>query len=249
MAYDPSLKSAPGGGERGPFLNYFFAENSLQNVGVFLGKRMRRRIFEYFLQSIQPAPDMRVVDLGPTPYMSAADLSPSSAQTPNTNYFEFYYPYKTQITAASIEDVKFLEAVFPGVKTLRIPRGPFPFKDNQFDVVFCSAVLEHVGDRDAQRAFVRECVRIARAFFITTPNRWFPVEAHTFLPLLHWLPQKWHQALLRGLKQPFLADINNLNLLSSRSARALFPAESNVRVKNFYLFGFPQNIVLWGKKT
>ena len=25
--------------------------------------------------------------------------------------------------------------------------------------------------------------------FVTTPNRWFPIEVHTRLPLVHWLPE------------------------------------------------------------
>ena len=24
--------------------------------------------------------------------------------------------------------------------------------------------------------------------FVTTPNRWFPLEVHTLLPFVHWLP-------------------------------------------------------------
>ena len=29
---------------------------------------------------------------------------------------------------------------------------------------------------------------MGRRVFVTTPNRWFPVELHTRLPLVHWLP-------------------------------------------------------------
>ena len=35
---------------------------------------------------------------------------------------------------------------------------------------------------------MREAVRVGRRVFLTTPNRWFPVEVHTRLPLVHWLP-------------------------------------------------------------
>ena len=63
---------------------------------------------------------------------------------------------------------------------------------------------------------------MADRFYITTPNRWFPVELHTFLPLLHWLPQHWHQAILRRLGKAFWADTANLNLVSARELRACF---------------------------
>jgi hypothetical protein len=50
-------------------------------------------------------------------------------------------------------------------------------------------VIEHVGGEERQRAFVAEALRVAHRVFITTPNRWFPVELHTRLPLVHWLPE------------------------------------------------------------
>jgi hypothetical protein len=50
-------------------------------------------------------------------------------------------------------------------------------------------VIEHVGGEEQQKAFVREAVRVAGRVFVTTPNRWFPLEVHTRLPLVHWLPE------------------------------------------------------------
>ena len=54
-------------------------------------------------------------------------------------------------------------------------------------------MLEHVGDPGPQETFVREMVRVADGFFIVVPNRWFPLELHTLLPVLHWLPRRWHR--------------------------------------------------------
>ncbi len=59
-----------------------------------------------------------------------------------------------------------------------------------FDVVFSNAVIEHVGDRERQEALVREALRVGRRVFVTTPNRWFPIEVHTRLPFVHWLPDE-----------------------------------------------------------
>jgi len=90
-------------------------------------------------------------------------------------------------------------------------------------VVHSSAVIEHVGSLASQCAFVAECCRVARrAVFITTPNRWFPVEFHTVLPLVHWLPKEIFRALMRRTGRGFFADERNLNLMTGakRSARA-----------------------------
>jgi ubiquinone/menaquinone biosynthesis C-methylase UbiE len=97
-----------------------------------------------------------------------------------------------------------------------------PFADRSFDLVHSSAVLEHVGSRAAQRDFLRELLRVARrAVFVTTPNRWFPVEFHSVLPLVHWLPPPAFRAILRRLGHDELADERNLNLLGARDLAAL----------------------------
>ena len=54
-----------------------------------------------------------------------------------------------------------------------------PFVDDAFDLVVSNAVIEHVGDEPDQQAFVAEHVRVGRHWAMTTPNRWFPIEAHT----------------------------------------------------------------------
>ena len=66
--------------------------------------------------------------------------------------------------------------------------------------------------------------------FLTTPNRRFPVEVHTALPLVHWLPDRAAHRVYDLLGKEFAKD---LDLLSSRSLEALFPGR--VRVVNLGL--------------
>jgi hypothetical protein len=61
-----------------------------------------------------------------------------------------------------------------------------PFADAAFDLVYANAVIEHVGDRDDQIRFARELARVGVAWVITTPNRWFPIEAHYHTFFTHW---------------------------------------------------------------
>jgi hypothetical protein len=65
-----------------------------------------------------------------------------------------------------------------------------PFRNDAVDLIVSNAVIEHVGDERDQKQFVEEHLRVAEVSFITTPNRWFPVESHTLVPLLHW-SAKW----------------------------------------------------------
>jgi len=64
-----------------------------------------------------------------------------------------------------------------------------PFRDGAFDIVFSNSVIEHVGDAESQRRFAREAMRVGRAYWVQTPNRWFPVEQHLLTPFVHWLPR------------------------------------------------------------
>ena len=62
-------------------------------------------------------------------------------------------------------------------------------------------------------------------------NRWFPVEHHTGVPLLHYLPPSLYRRLFRCTVLEYWSHEANLNLLTGSSLRALFPAEYPVEVK------------------
>ena len=103
--------------------------------------------------------------------------------------------------------------------------------------------------------FLSEAWRIARkGIFVTTPNRWFPVEFHTVLPLLHWLPPRLYRSLLARLGREFFACENHLNLLSRRDLAQL-AAEvgiAGVNIANIgsvALCGWPTNLLLSARKS
>ena len=75
-------------------------------------------------------------------------------------------------------------------RTSRATRCELPFADGAFDVGFSNAVIEHVGGRERQRRSSPRRSASRRRVFVTTPNRWFPVELHTRLPFVHWLPER-----------------------------------------------------------
>lgn len=63
-----------------------------------------------------------------------------------------------------------------------------PFGRAAFDLVYSNAVIEHVGGEEEQRRFLAEHDRVGRHWITTTPNRWFPVEAHRHQLFRHWSP-------------------------------------------------------------
>ncbi len=218
-------------------IDYFSKGNRMRGVATKLALRARRAMYARFTTAVPTTASSKIIDIGVTP----------DRDLPDSNFFEALYPHPAQITATSIEDAAFLETQYPGLTFVRTDGATLPFEDRAFDVAFSSAVLEHVGDREAQQQFIAEMCRVADRFFLTTPNRWFPVELHTFLPLLHWLPKRHHQAVLRKLGKPFWASTDNLNLVSAKELVALFPLGSQVSLIRHRTAGWCSNLVVHGQ--
>lgn len=213
-------------------IDYFSRRHPLRRQASKIGFRARKAMYEMFVEQLRPTEADRVVDIGVTPDEEMID----------SNFFEQLYPWRERITATSVEDASNIEQRFPGVTFVQTEPGRLPFEDAAFELAFCSAVVEHVGPEN-QKSFVAEVTRVAGGCFVTVPNRWYPIEVHTFLPFLHWLPRSTHRRLLRLLRRPFWADPANLHLLSAREFVALFPPEANVRILRKRTFGFTSNLV------
>ncbi len=118
-----------------------------------------------------------------------------------------------------------------------------PFRDAAFDIVFSNSVIEHVGDSQSQRRFAREVMRVGRAWWVQTPNRWFPVEQHLLTPLVHWMPPAWQRALVPRVnlwqrvarpsedRRRFYIDhyLRDVKLLGAGELRVLFPGARLIR--------------------
>lgn len=211
------------------------------SLAVRIATRQRRKMYARFVETVGVTVDDTILDIGVT-----ADRSYESS-----NYLEAWHPHKNAITAVGIDNASFLERQYPGVKFIFANGLRLPFRDRSFDIVHSSAVLEHVGAMDNQAAYVRECVRVARrAVFLTTPNRWFPVEFHTLVPFLHWLPRRHFRMLLRQFGLAFFAEEANLNLLTRRDLRKIVRAVNDFafEVSAVALAGWPSNLLLVGQR-
>jgi SAM-dependent methyltransferase len=218
------------------FPDYVLAGHPLRGRATRYAVAVRTHVIEQFMASCRPVAEDRVIDIGVTPDRSL----------PDSNLFEKLYPFPGQITATSIEDASFLEDEYPGLRFVRTTGTSLPFEDDSFDLAFSNAVIEHVGTRADQRHFVSELLRVSRRFFITTPNRWFPLELHTFLPFLHWFPQRVHQRCLRAIGQRDWAKTENLNLLSRTELKGLFPPSTTVTLRAHRVGGMASNLMALG---
>ncbi len=117
-----------------------------------------------------------------------------------------------------------------------------PFKSQQFDIVFCSSVLEHVtlsktdcwaersGNRfgrlarSAQANFAAEIQRVSRGYFVQVPYRNFIFETHTWLPFFYHLPREVQVPLMRATNRFWIKQsMPDFYLPSTADMKSYFP--------------------------
>jgi hypothetical protein len=211
------------------------------SLAVRVATRVRAKLYRDFIDECSVSSDNTILDVGVT-----SDQSYSSS-----NYLETLHPQKDKITACGLDDATFLERLYPGLRFVFGNGLELPFEDGSFDFVHSSAVLEHVGSFANQNRFVNECARVARkGFFLTTPNRWFPIEFHTQLPVVHWLPKQQARKVFKAIGLEFFADEANLNLMSRKELKFIGQRIAGYRVDVLHgkLLGWPSNLLLVGKR-
>jgi SAM-dependent methyltransferase len=83
-----------------------------------------------------------------------------------------------------------------------------PFAADEFDLVYCSSVIEHVAPA-RRAAFAAELRRVGKGWFVQTPALSFPIEPHSLLPGAHWLPRRlrkryWRLGAAGGREEIYL---------------------------------------------
>jgi hypothetical protein len=187
----------------------------IDRAAAAVSLRNRRRKMRLFFDFLQPTAETTVVDVG----VADAPFGEGEAQALTHNFFEALYPWPERITAVGNVPLESFARAFPHVQRVVADGRELPFADGEFDVAFSNAVVEHVGGRDDQERFVHELCRVADQVFVTTPNRLFPLDPHTLLPVVHWLPEGRRPRALDGVRP-----------LSKRELRSLFPYQ--VRIVN-----------------
>lgn len=124
------------------------------------------------------------------------------------------------------------------------------FGDRSFHIAHSNSVLEHVGDWTRMQAFADQITRVADAYFVQTPNFWFPIEPHCMTPFFHWLPMPVRLWLVSHFqlghwKRAGCADearqiVDSARLLSRRRFQELF---RDARIVTERLAGLPKSFV------
>ncbi|SEG25056.1 class I SAM-dependent methyltransferase [Algoriphagus boritolerans] len=114
------------------------------------------------------------------------------------------------------------------------------FEDKKFDLVFSNSVIEHLYTFENQRKMAAEVQRVGRKYFVQTPNKYFPVEAHYALPFAQYLPKKLLFFLLTNTKLSRLTRwesraaqqyLDEIRLLNEKEMKSLFPKSKLLKEK------------------
>lgn len=125
-------------------------------------------------------------------------------------------------------------------------------KDFQSDLVISNATIEHVGSFENQMKMCRNIINLSKKYFIIlTPNRYHPLEFHTKLPIIHWLPKKLHRSILKLIGFNFFAEEKNLNLCSENDLKLMIKDIKNLDIKimKINFFFIKSNLILIGEKV
>jgi SAM-dependent methyltransferase len=175
---------------------YGTARGPLARIASPLAARARKRRHERFFALTNLRPDARVLDLGCGTFGLRA-LEP-------------------QLDITGVDLVE--RPTYPGPFVHADATLGLPFADDEFDLVYCSSVIEHVSP-PLRAAFASEVRRVGRGWFVQTPARSFPIEPHSLLPGAHWLPPRLRKPYWRLGAAGTWEDIS---LLSRRETEALF---------------------------
>ncbi|PSO91468.1 MAG: SAM-dependent methyltransferase [Cyanobacteria bacterium QS_3_48_167] len=182
----------------------------------------RKRKLKLFLKEFQPTTETTILDTG----------FQDEEYTGTENFLEKNFSYLNQITALSLDAPKASLATYPNLRVVTYDGKVFPFPDQSFDICWSNAVLEHVGTEEQQVLFLKEIKRVAKTAFITTPNKYFPIEVHTLTPLLHFLPKEIFDRYLSLIGKEWAAG-DYMKLLSVWDVHRLL---HQAGVKNYKIF-------------
>ena len=120
-------------------------------------------------------------------------------------------------------------------KILFYDGGSFPFKDNEFDYVICSHVLEHVSESELPN-FIFELQRVAKKGYIEFPTAYY--EIINFQPVHLWFMNYRDNEILFFSKFKFQSNYLHKSFRELVYDTDGYLADIFSRYKDFFFIGF-----------
>ena len=157
-------------------------------------------------------------------YKSVIDIGSTPSADKEQNAFLENTKDNQNVTCLSNQDCRILLKKYKNIKNVLIgdARNTTLEKDS-FDIVHSN-----------------------ESVFIQTPNRFYPIDFHTILPFIHWLPKKIHRKILKFLKKDFYSSEENLNLLTTKDLKKICDILNikKYKILKYKLFFLTSNLIL-----
>ena len=198
-----------------------------------LANRMRRRrgrlIKQLVDKYLQENDTCTIIDIGGTRrYWEALDW-------PQTLKGRLHFCIVNVSYEECVGDSQFSYVIADATRTL-------PFDDKIFDICHSNSVVEHVGTWDKKKNYAAEIRRVAKSYFVQTPNYYFPIEPHFFFPLFHFMPKPMQIYLVQNFSLGWYPPLKNIDdameavetkdLLTGKLMQYLFP-DSQITKERF----------------
>lgn len=217
----------------------------MRKIFVKYHEKWAREKIDFFLLNINLPGNSFILDLGGN----------------NGAYMERFKTHckeNYRIIIADIDKGALEEAGQRGYDTRHMDGGEkFPFSDSEFECIFSNSAIEHVtvpkeeiwnfGNNFKERSmgiqknFADEIRRCSKSYYVQTPHRHFPIEAHTWFPFVGFLPRVMQIRLIRLLNRFwFKKTTPDWNLLDEKQMKNLFPDANIFVIKKM---GFKKEII------
>jgi methyltransferase family protein len=192
-------------------------------------RRVRRKRMRVYVALMGLKEGMSVLDLGGQPMIW--DSVPARLDLTILNL-----PGVAERSSASHHKIRYVEGDACSVTG---------FEGRQFDNVFSNSVIEHVGSADKQADFAREVRRLGKSYWVQTPTKWFPIEAHCGMPFWWFYPRRLRQYFIEGWRRKLPAwteMVEGTRVLTRSELQRLFP-EATIRVET--VCGIPKSYIAY----
>lgn len=221
----------------------------IRNIINTLSKRARKKRAKIFLENFKIDRNTKILDLGSESgrainlVLSGTNINPKNiyiADIDETTVMEGHKQYG--FTPVVIDE-----------------NGHIPYPDHYFDIVYSSSVIEHVTIPKSelwnvyssskfrqlslihQHEFAGEIRRLGKKHYVQTPNKYFLIESHSWLPLAGYLPRYLLLPLLKISNFVWIKKTQpDWHLLTKMDMHELFPDSSIIQEQ---FSGFTKSIM------
>jgi predicted SAM-dependent methyltransferase len=207
------------------FINDLFASSDHpQSLGAKFRANRLRKFEKLYFRNFNPEKSIFILDVGGTDYFW------KNSQIPNIP--------GVRITLLNLHLEK---TTHPHINSMIGDATDMKeFGDRHFDLIVSNSVIEHLYSYENQRKMADEIRRVGRKYFIQTPNKYFPIEAHYAIPFAQYLPKKLLFFILTKTKlsrfkrwkaQAAQQYLDEIRLLNKSEMKGLFPESKILKEK------------------